>query len=230
MENPAADLPQTYQEGGADGRFIYRVLLNEAKVPVDTVAMIPMEIKKKKAGLQVWQLFHGRVHTRSNEASLKVMRFVTKPPPVEPTQKGMLATVYQHWRQGVAQLAAKQQPVCELLQQDGLRALISHLPEVVKKWDNLDGADDGSEVSLTAYKALVQRMAEQYSSVANISQAYGAVTVLELAQVDKSRWRRVGRRERSRIRPPTRSHASGGRAGPAGEERSAGFSTLENQV
>ena len=32
-------------------------------------------------------------------------------------------------------------------------------------------------MSLKAYKALVQRMAEQYSSVANISSAHGAVTV-----------------------------------------------------
>jgi hypothetical protein len=72
------------------------VLLNEAKLPADTVATIPMEIKKQKAGLRVWKLLHSGVHTRSNEASLRVIWFVTKPPPVEPAQRGMLATVYQH--------------------------------------------------------------------------------------------------------------------------------------
>ena len=178
VENPSGPLPVDYDEGGEDDRFLYRVLLNEAKLPDDTVALIPQEVRKKKAGLRVWRLLSAGVHTGSTEASLKVVRFVTKPTPVEPAQKAMMSTVYQHWEQAVAQLAAEGQPVCGLLQQDGLKQMVSHLPEVMKKWDNLDGADDGSEVSLAAYKALVTRMAAQYSSVANITAAYGAVTVL----------------------------------------------------
>ena len=184
--NPRVAIAAEYEDGGGDDRTLYRVLVNEAKLPAETVAMVPHELRKAKAGLKVWQFLSAGVHTKSDAASLEVLSFVTSPTPLQPAQQQMLGSVYQSYVQGVEKLSSEGNPVSELQQKKGLKRLVGAILELARKWELLEGADSLDDVPIADYRRLVQKMSDKYSSHAQVKEAYGAVNVLAVGVHAKS--------------------------------------------
>ena len=51
----------------ADDKFLYDVLLNDAKLSEDALALVPKKLQRAKAGMIVWQLLTKGVHTEYAE-------------------------------------------------------------------------------------------------------------------------------------------------------------------
>jgi hypothetical protein len=177
-KKPEDELDASWVEGCADDKVLYGVLLNDAKLPEDTLALVPKKLQRAKAGMAVWRLLTKGVHTQSDAAAGEAMQFVLNPTPVAERQKEMLGSVLQQWESGVQEMEDINESLPELQKQQSLEKLVSQLPKVVAKWTALEAAAGGKRIPVVDYLVMVKAEAAKYNSVQKVKKAYGAVKVL----------------------------------------------------
>ena len=177
-ENARCDLVG-WVRGCPDDKVIWRAMLNTGSgaLPEALVLLIPQEMKKAKAGLEIYRWISKTVHTMSDQAAAIVVAWFNAPDAVLQKKRHLLLAVVQQWKSYRKMLIASDMEQSDLQCRLSLEKVYALLPDVVEDVRSMRSAlkISSTEITVELVLGVVQECADTFYSVAARQQSVSAM-------------------------------------------------------